>query len=157
MATSTYLSNPGVLINTVSMTDQCTAATVTNMAEALESTAFGSTSRVFTAGLFNQEITLDLYLSYSAAETYELRAFHEKVLYLLSVDDFSPEELSRTGLDSARPAVPAADTAAIPRAPKSKPKSKPREAAGKKSAKRPAAKKSSRKKVTSKKKTVKKK
>ena len=70
MATSTYLSNPGVLINSVSMTDQCTAATVTNTAEALESTAFGSTSRVFTAGLFNQEITLDLYLSYSAAETY---------------------------------------------------------------------------------------
>jgi len=70
MATSTYLSNPGVLINSVSMTDQCTAATVVNMAEALESTAFGSTSRVFTAGLFNQEITLDLYLSYSAAETY---------------------------------------------------------------------------------------
>jgi len=70
MATSTYLSNPGVLINSVSMTDQCTAATVTNTAEALESTAFGSTSRVFTAGLFNQEITLDLYLSYAASETY---------------------------------------------------------------------------------------
>lgn len=70
MATSTYLSNPGVVINSVSMTDQCTAATVTNTAEALESTAFGSTSRVFTAGLFNQEITLDLYLSYEASETY---------------------------------------------------------------------------------------
>ena len=52
------------------MTDQCTSATVTNTAEALESTAFGGTSRVFVAGLFNQEITLDLYMSYSAAETY---------------------------------------------------------------------------------------
>jgi hypothetical protein len=40
------------------------------MSEALESTAFGSTSRVFTAGLFNQEITLDLYMSYAATETY---------------------------------------------------------------------------------------
>lgn len=70
MATSTYLSNPGVIVNSVSLTDQCTSATVTNTAEALESTAFGSTSRVFTAGLFNQEITLDLYLSYSASETY---------------------------------------------------------------------------------------
>ena len=35
MATSTYLSNPGVMVNSVSLTDQCTAATVTNMAEAL--------------------------------------------------------------------------------------------------------------------------
>ena len=88
----------------------------------------------------------------SAAETRELRAFHEKVLHLLSVDDFSPEELSRTGSGSASPAVPAADTAAIPRVPQSKPKTK--KAAAKK---RAAAKKSSRKKVASKKKTVKKK
>ena len=70
MATSTYLSNPGVMVNSVDLTDQCTSATVTNMSEALESTAFGSTSRVFTAGLFNQEITLDLYMSYAASETY---------------------------------------------------------------------------------------
>jgi hypothetical protein len=70
MATSTYLSNPGVVVNAVSLTDQCTSATVTNTAEALESTAFGGTSRVFTAGLFNQEITLDLYMSYAASETY---------------------------------------------------------------------------------------
>ena len=70
MATSTYLSNPGVMVNSVSLTDQCTAATVTNLAEALESTAFGSTSRVFVSGLFNQEITLDLYMSYAATETY---------------------------------------------------------------------------------------
>jgi hypothetical protein len=58
------------MVNSVSLTDQCTAATVTNMAEALESTAFGSTSRVFVAGLYNQEITLDLYMSYAATETY---------------------------------------------------------------------------------------
>ena len=70
MATSTYLSNPGVQVNSVSLTDQCTSATVTNMAEALESTAFGSTSRVFVSGLYNQEITLDLYMSYAASETY---------------------------------------------------------------------------------------
>ena len=70
MATSTYLSNPGVTVNAVSLTDQCTSATVTNTAEALESTAFGGTSRVFVSGLFNQEITLDLYMSYAASETY---------------------------------------------------------------------------------------
>ena len=74
MATSTYLSNPGVVVNSVSLTDQCTSATVTNTAEALESTAFGGTSRVFVAGLFNQEITLDLYMSYSASETYSTLA-----------------------------------------------------------------------------------
>jgi len=70
MATSTYLSNPGVQINAVSMTDQCTSATVTNTVEALESTTFGGTSRVFVAGLANQEITLDLYMSYAASETF---------------------------------------------------------------------------------------
>lgn len=70
MATSTYLSNPGVMVNSVSLTDQCTSATVTNMAEALEATSFGGTSRVFVSGLFSQEITLDLYMSYAAAETY---------------------------------------------------------------------------------------
>lgn len=70
MATSTYLSNPGVMVNSVSLTDQCTSATVTNKASALESTAFGSTSRVYTAGLFDQEIQLELYMSYAASETY---------------------------------------------------------------------------------------
>ena len=88
----------------------------------------------------------------SAAETRELRTFHEKVLHLLSVDDFSPEELSRTGSGSSSPAIPAADTAAIPRVQQSKPKTKKTAAK-----KRAAAKKSSRKKVASKKKTAKKK
>jgi hypothetical protein len=70
MATSTYLSNPGVMVNSVSLTDQCTAATVTNRVDALEATAFGGTSRVFVSGLYNQEITLELYMSYAASETY---------------------------------------------------------------------------------------
>jgi len=70
MATSTYLSNPGVMVNSVSLTDQCTSATVTNRVDALEATAFGGTSRVFVSGLYNQEITLELYMSYAAAETF---------------------------------------------------------------------------------------
>lgn len=70
MATSTYLSNPGVQVNSVSLTDQCTSATVKNKAQALESTAFGSTSRVYVAGLYDQEITLELYMSYATSETY---------------------------------------------------------------------------------------
>lgn len=69
MATSTYLSNPSVTINSVDLSDQCSSATVTYMAEALESTAFGSTSRVFTSGLNNNEVTVTLYQSYAATET----------------------------------------------------------------------------------------
>ena len=70
MASATYLSNPGVMINSVSLTDMCTSATVNVTIESLEATAFGATSRSYTAGLANQEITLDLYMSYAATETY---------------------------------------------------------------------------------------
>jgi len=41
MATSVYLSNPAIKINSVDLTDQCTAATITYTVEALENTAFG--------------------------------------------------------------------------------------------------------------------
>lgn len=70
MATTTYLSNPDVKIGAVSLTDQCTSAVLTRTIEALESTAFGSTSRVYTAGLENNTLELELYMSYAAAETY---------------------------------------------------------------------------------------
>jgi hypothetical protein len=70
MATSTYLSNPVVTVNSVDLTDQCTAATLTRTVEALESTSFGDTSRKYTGGLQNNELTLTLYMSYAAAETY---------------------------------------------------------------------------------------
>ena len=70
MATSTYLSNPVVTVNSVDLSDQCSAATLTRTVEALESTAFGSTSRVYTGGLENNELTLTLYMSYAASETY---------------------------------------------------------------------------------------
>ena len=70
MATTTYLSNPDVLINSVSLRDQCSAATLTRTVEALESTAFGGTARVYTGGLEANELTLSLYMSYAASETY---------------------------------------------------------------------------------------
>ncbi len=70
MATTTYLSNPVVKINNVDLTDQCTAATLTRTVEALESTAFGGTARVYTGGLENNELTVTLYMSYAASETY---------------------------------------------------------------------------------------
>ena len=70
MATSTYLSNPVVKINNVDLTDQCSAATLTRTVEALESTAFGGTARVYVGGLENNELTVTLYMSYAANETY---------------------------------------------------------------------------------------
>jgi hypothetical protein len=70
MATSTYLSNPVVTVNSVDLSDQCTAATFTHRFDQLESTAFGDTARKYTAGLGNHEVTLSLYMSYAATETY---------------------------------------------------------------------------------------
>lgn len=70
MATSTYLSNPVVTINSVDMTDQCSSAVLTRVIEALESTAFGSGSRVYTSGLENNSLTVTLYNSYAVTETY---------------------------------------------------------------------------------------
>ena len=70
MATSTYLSNPVVTINAVDLTDQCSSAVLTRVIEALESTAFGSSSRVYTSGLENNTLTVTLYNSYAVSETY---------------------------------------------------------------------------------------
>ena len=70
MATSTYLSNPVVTVNSVDLTDQCTAATITERYDQLEATAFGDTDRKYVKGLGNHEVTLTLYTSFAAAETY---------------------------------------------------------------------------------------
>jgi len=66
----TYLANPVVTVNAVDMSDQCTAATLNRVTESLEATAFGATARVYTSGLQNNEVTLTLYQSYAATETY---------------------------------------------------------------------------------------
>ena len=70
MATSTYLSNPTLTVNSVDLTDQTHSATLTVKYDALESTAFGGTSRVYTAGLGDHELSVDLYMSYASTETY---------------------------------------------------------------------------------------
>ena len=77
MATSTYLSNPVVLIgatsaSTTDITDQVSAVTVNYVVEALEDTAFGSTARTNTAGLQSNSATLTLYASFASAESYAL-------------------------------------------------------------------------------------
>jgi hypothetical protein len=70
MATSTYLANPVVTVNSVDLSDQCTAATFTHRFDQLEATAFGDTDRKYVKGLGNHEVTLSLYMSYAATETY---------------------------------------------------------------------------------------
>jgi poly(3-hydroxybutyrate) depolymerase len=70
MATSTNLSNPLVTVNAVDLTDQTSAANFTRVIEALESTSFGKTARVYTAGLENSTLTLTMYNSFAATETY---------------------------------------------------------------------------------------
>jgi hypothetical protein len=70
-ATVTYLSNPTVTVtapSALTLTDHCSAATLTLTAEALENTAFGQTSRTFTAGLYSNELTLTLFQSYGTTE-----------------------------------------------------------------------------------------
>ena len=70
MATSTYLSNPVVSIGAVDISDQCTAATLTQTITELQANAFGSTAVAYVAGLQNNTLTLDLYWSTAASETY---------------------------------------------------------------------------------------
>jgi hypothetical protein len=70
MATSTYLSNPVVTVNSVDLSDQCTSATFTHRFDQLEATAFGDSDRKYVKGLGNHEVTLSLYMSYQSSETY---------------------------------------------------------------------------------------
>ena len=73
MATSVYLSNPVVTINSVALTDQCTSAVVTYAFDQLETTTFGDTARKFggaaVTSLQNNSIEIELYQSYATSET----------------------------------------------------------------------------------------
>ncbi len=74
MATVTYLSNPVVKVGAATpgtdLQDQCKSAVLTRTVEALESTAFGATDRVYTAGLGNHQLVLTFLMSYASSETY---------------------------------------------------------------------------------------
>ena len=71
MATSVFLSNLNALtVNSVSLADQCTGITFTNLKESLDVTSLTDTSRVNKGGLFNNEVTMTLFQSYIASETY---------------------------------------------------------------------------------------
>ena len=73
MATSVYLSNPNVTINSVDLRDQCTSATLNFVYEQLETTSFGDTARKFGAStvtsLQNNSVEVELYQSYAGSET----------------------------------------------------------------------------------------
>ena len=69
MATTTYLSQPGVItVGGVDLRDQCSAVTFTLGQEPLTSTAFGDTGQRMVGGLQTVEGTLTLYMSYGASE-----------------------------------------------------------------------------------------
>ena len=70
MPSTTYLSNPVVTINAVDLSDQCTSAALTRVIESLESTAFGQTNRSYVGGLENSTLTLSMYNSFAADQTY---------------------------------------------------------------------------------------
>lgn len=69
MATTTYLSQPGVVtINAVDLRDQCSAVTLTLGSNPLTSTAFGDTGERMVGGLQTVEGSMTLYASYGAGE-----------------------------------------------------------------------------------------
>lgn len=71
MATTTYLANPTITVNTKSLTDQCKSVVLTKAQEALETTAFGSTNRTYTGGLKNHTLTATFLMAYNTDETWD--------------------------------------------------------------------------------------
>lgn len=73
MATTVYLSNPALTINSVDLTDQATSAVLTFAYDQLETTSFGQTARVFggstVTSLQNNTFEVELFQSYAASET----------------------------------------------------------------------------------------
>jgi hypothetical protein len=70
MATSTYLSNPVVTVNSVALTGFCTSASMNRVQESIDTTSFGQTSREYSSGLANNECTMTLFMTYAASEVY---------------------------------------------------------------------------------------
>jgi len=70
MATSTVLSNPVVTINAVDLTGNTTSVSPKIKATALTATSFGDTSTKFVAGLYDNEVSFDMYWSEAATSVY---------------------------------------------------------------------------------------
>ena len=70
MATSTYLSNPTVTVNSVALTGFATAATLERTNTAQDTTVFGNTARVYSATIEDNSLTVTLFMTYAASEVY---------------------------------------------------------------------------------------
>jgi hypothetical protein len=70
MATSTVLSNPVVTINSVDLTGNTTSVSPKIKATALTATSFGDTSTKFVAGLYDNEVSFDMYWSEATTSVY---------------------------------------------------------------------------------------
>jgi hypothetical protein len=70
MATSTLLSNPHVIINSVNMSDQCTAANFSINYAQLTASSFGDVDNKYVKGLGDHSLTLSFYGSFAATETW---------------------------------------------------------------------------------------
>jgi hypothetical protein len=70
MPTSTVLSNPVVTINSVDLTGNTTSVSPKIKATALSATSFGDTSTKFVAGLYDNEVSFDMYWSEAATSVY---------------------------------------------------------------------------------------
>ena len=68
MATTTFLSNATVTINSVDVSDQVSSVALTVGYDALETTAMGDTGRRYTQGLQAVDVTLTMFNSYGAGE-----------------------------------------------------------------------------------------
>lgn len=62
--TTTYLANPSIEIRSEDLSDQCKSVVLTKTTEALESTAFGSTSRTYVGGLNNHQCVATFLINY---------------------------------------------------------------------------------------------
>ena len=71
MATTTVLSQPALLINSVDYSDQAHCATSQSTSNQLEATSFADGARKYTAGLGNHEVSATLMLAYGTSEVEE--------------------------------------------------------------------------------------
>ena len=70
MATSTYLSNPTVTVNSVALTGFATSAVLERTNTAADTTVFGNTARVYSATIEDNSLTVTLFMTYAASEVY---------------------------------------------------------------------------------------
>ena len=68
MATTTFLSNATVTINSVDVSDQVSSVALTVGYDALETTEMGDAGRRYTQGLQSVDVTLTMFNSYGTGE-----------------------------------------------------------------------------------------